>query len=159
MPRGTKARAGEAPRVVRVDSKFRWCLLHACASRELAISYRVPHTYILRKFRQDKLFVPRSLLTVSLAPVPPFQSQSLLLANTIRPNNIISSAVAVDLAGHPKLAGTRSLGTVTGIINGSGSIVAAMGEEFEFEIFIPCTSESRDRHKQQCRKLCEAVFV
>ncbi|CAM9273036.1 unnamed protein product, partial [Ectocarpus sp. 13 AM-2016] len=43
------------------------------------------------------------------------------------PNNIISSAVAVDLAGHPKLAGTRSLGTVTGIINGSGSIVAAVG--------------------------------
>ncbi|CAN0527577.1 unnamed protein product, partial [Ectocarpus sp. 12 AP-2014] len=49
------------------------------------------------------------------------------LLNTIRPNNIISSAVAVDLAGHPKLAGTRSLGTVTGIINGSGSIVAAVG--------------------------------
>ncbi|CAM9345008.1 unnamed protein product, partial [Discosporangium mesarthrocarpum] len=43
------------------------------------------------------------------------------------PNNIISSAVAVDLASHPKLAGTRSLGTVTGIINGSGSVVAALG--------------------------------
>ena len=53
------------------------------------------------------------------------------LVNTLRPNNIISSAVAVDLAGHPKLAGTRSLGTVTGIINGSGSIVAALGESLE----------------------------
>ena len=38
------------------------------------------------------------------------------------PNNIITSAVAADLAEHPSIGGnTRSLGTVTGIINGSGS--------------------------------------
>ena len=44
------------------------------------------------------------------------------------PNNIITSAVAVDLAEHPTIGGnTRSLGTVTGIINGSGSITAALG--------------------------------
>nr|AFA52603.1 hypothetical protein [Vaucheria litorea] len=44
------------------------------------------------------------------------------------PNNIISSAVAADLSSNPKLAhNTRSLGTVTGIINGSGSITAAIG--------------------------------
>lgn len=44
------------------------------------------------------------------------------------PNNIITSAVAADLAEHPSIGGnTRSLGTVTGIINGSGSITAAMG--------------------------------
>merc|ERR1719482_2633645 len=44
------------------------------------------------------------------------------------PNNIITSAVAADLADHPSIGGnTRSLGTVTGIINGSGSITAAMG--------------------------------
>ena len=44
------------------------------------------------------------------------------------PNNIITSAVAADLAEHPSIGGnTRSLGTVTGIINGSGSITAALG--------------------------------
>merc|ERR1719421_1393660 len=44
------------------------------------------------------------------------------------PNNIITSAVAADLAEHPSIGGnTRSLGTVTGIINGSGSIIAAFG--------------------------------
>merc|ERR1719337_389806 len=44
------------------------------------------------------------------------------------PNNIITSAVAADLAEHPSIGGnTRSLGTVTGIINGSGSITAAFG--------------------------------
>mmetsp|Transcript_34563 Transcript_34563/g.81568 ORF Transcript_34563/g.81568 Transcript_34563/m.81568 type:complete len:174 (-) Transcript_34563:106-627(-) len=44
------------------------------------------------------------------------------------PNNIITSAVAADLADHPSIGGnTRVLGTVTGIINGSGSITAAMG--------------------------------
>jgi len=44
------------------------------------------------------------------------------------PNNIITSAVAADLADHPSIGGsTRSLGTVTGIINGSGSITAAFG--------------------------------
>jgi len=44
------------------------------------------------------------------------------------PNNIITSAVAADLADHPSIGGnTRVLGTVTGIINGSGSITAALG--------------------------------
>lgn len=44
------------------------------------------------------------------------------------PNNIITSAVAADLADDPSIGGnTRSLGTVTGIINGSGSITAAFG--------------------------------
>ena len=43
------------------------------------------------------------------------------------PNNIITSAVAADLAEHPTVKKYRGLGTVTGIINGSGSITAAMG--------------------------------
>ena len=44
------------------------------------------------------------------------------------PNNIITSAVSADLAEHPSLKGnTKALGTVTGIINGSGSITAALG--------------------------------
>merc|ERR1712066_955232 len=47
------------------------------------------------------------------------------------PNNIITSAVAADLAEHPSIGGNaRSLGTVTGIINGSGSIIAAIGLMF-----------------------------
>ena len=45
------------------------------------------------------------------------------------PNNIITSAVAADLAEDPSLHGnTRALGTVTGIINGSGSVTAALGQ-------------------------------
>lgn len=44
------------------------------------------------------------------------------------PNNIITSAVAADLADHPSVKGNaKALGTVTGIINGSGSVVAALG--------------------------------
>lgn len=44
------------------------------------------------------------------------------------PNNIITSAVAADLASHPSVKGNnKSLGTVTGIINGSGSITASLG--------------------------------
>jgi sugar phosphate permease len=44
------------------------------------------------------------------------------------PNNIVTSAVAADLASHPSIQGNnRALGTVTGIINGSGSITAALG--------------------------------
>jgi sugar phosphate permease len=44
------------------------------------------------------------------------------------PNNIITSAVAADLAEHPSIHGnSKALGTVTGIINGSGSITAALG--------------------------------
>jgi len=44
------------------------------------------------------------------------------------PNNIITSAVAADLAVHPSVRGnSKSVGTVTGIINGCGSIVASAG--------------------------------
>jgi len=44
------------------------------------------------------------------------------------PNNIITSAVAADLASDPGILGNnRALGTVTGIINGSGSVIAALG--------------------------------
>lgn len=45
------------------------------------------------------------------------------------PNNIITSAVAADLADDPSIAGnSKALGTVTGIINGSGSVTAALGQ-------------------------------
>jgi sugar phosphate permease len=45
-----------------------------------------------------------------------------------RPNNIITSAVAADLASHPSVKGNnKSLGTVTGLINGCGSITASIG--------------------------------
>jgi sugar phosphate permease len=44
------------------------------------------------------------------------------------PNNIITSAVAADLASHPTVRGNnKSLGTVTGLINGCGSITASIG--------------------------------
>ena len=44
-------------------------------------------------------------------------------------NNISTSAVAADLAEDPSIRGNnRALGTVTGIINGSGSITAAIGQ-------------------------------
>ena len=45
-----------------------------------------------------------------------------------RPNNIITSAVAADLASHPTVKGNaKSLGTVTGLINGTGAITASIG--------------------------------
>jgi len=45
------------------------------------------------------------------------------------PNNIITSAVAADLADDPSIRGNgKALGTVTGIINGSGSVTAAFGQ-------------------------------
>lgn len=45
------------------------------------------------------------------------------------PNNIITSAVAADLADDPSIRGnSKALGTVTGIINGSGSVTAAIGQ-------------------------------
>merc|ERR1712238_225513 len=44
------------------------------------------------------------------------------------PNNIITSAVAADLASHPSVKGSnKSLGTVTGLINGCGSVTASLG--------------------------------
>ena len=45
------------------------------------------------------------------------------------PNNIVTSAVAADLAEHPSIRGSKSaLGTVVGLINGSGSFVACLGQ-------------------------------
>lgn len=45
-----------------------------------------------------------------------------------RPNNIITSAVAADLSSHPSVRGSsKSLGTVTGIINGCGGFIAGLG--------------------------------
>merc|ERR1711957_433762 len=44
------------------------------------------------------------------------------------PNNIITSAVAADLSSHPSVRGSsKSLGTITGLINGCGAITAAIG--------------------------------
>lgn len=44
------------------------------------------------------------------------------------PNNIITSAVAADLSSHPSVRGSsKSLGTVTGIINGCGGFIAGLG--------------------------------
>ena len=44
------------------------------------------------------------------------------------PNNIITSAVAADLSSHPTVKGNnKSLGTVTGLINGTGAITASVG--------------------------------
>jgi MFS transporter, OPA family, solute carrier family 37 (glycerol-3-phosphate transporter), member 1/2 len=46
----------------------------------------------------------------------------------LSPNNIITSAVAADLASHPSVRGSsKSLGTVTGLINGCGAITASLG--------------------------------
>ena len=43
------------------------------------------------------------------------------------PNNIITSAVAADLASHPFVHGSlKLLGTITGIINGAGSLVSSI---------------------------------
>jgi sugar phosphate permease len=45
------------------------------------------------------------------------------------PNNIITSAVAADLSEDPSIKGnSKAVGTVTGIINGSGSVTAALGQ-------------------------------
>lgn len=50
------------------------------------------------------------------------------LFSLFSPNNIITSAVAADLASHPTVRGNnKSLGTVTGLINGCGSITASIG--------------------------------
>ena len=52
----------------------------------------------------------------------------ILFIFSCRPNNIITSAVAADLASHPSVRGNnKSLGTVTGLINGCGSITASIG--------------------------------
>jgi len=44
------------------------------------------------------------------------------------PNNIITSAVAADLSNHPSVRGSsKSLGTVTGLINGMGAVTSSIG--------------------------------
>jgi sugar phosphate permease len=43
------------------------------------------------------------------------------------PNNVITTAVAADLASHPSVRGNKSLSTVTGIINGVASFIASIG--------------------------------
>jgi len=44
------------------------------------------------------------------------------------PNNIITSAVAADLSNHPTVRGSsKSLGTVTGLINGTGALISSVG--------------------------------
>ena len=68
------------------------------------------------------------MTTKKLFYVPP--NLFLFLCKTYyhRPNNIITSAVAADLASHPSVRGNnKSLGTVTGLINGCGSITASVG--------------------------------
>jgi hypothetical protein len=60
------------------------------------------------------------------------ESKSLIHYQTVfpslSPNNIITSAVAADLASHPSVRGNnKSLGTVTGLINGCGAITASVG--------------------------------
>jgi sugar phosphate permease len=53
---------------------------------------------------------------------------SFSLVLVFSPNNIITSAVAADLASHPSVRGNnKSLGTVTGLINGCGAITASIG--------------------------------
>jgi len=65
-----------------------------------------------------------SLGTVTLMTM--LASMGILIGG---PNNIVTSAVAADLAEHPSVKGSKSsLGTVVGLINGSGSFVAAMGQ-------------------------------
>merc|ERR1719361_163965 len=45
------------------------------------------------------------------------------------PNNIITSAICADMASHPSVKGsTKSLGTITGLINGCGAITASAGQ-------------------------------
>jgi len=53
------------------------------------------------------------------------------------PNNIITSAVAADLAD---LVGSKATGTITGIINGSGSVTAAIGQ-----LMIPVLAAAGER--------------
>ncbi|GMI06796.1 hypothetical protein TrRE_jg3746, partial [Triparma retinervis] len=79
------------------------------------------------------LFLVPCLLVFATAQddLPPLVLFSMLCLMGILvggPNNIITSAVAADLADHPSIAGSKkALGTVTGIINGSGSITASIG--------------------------------
>lgn len=67
-------------------------------------------------------------LTVRPHSRSPFFSLCAVARVPHSPNNIITSAVAADLASHPSVRGSnKSLGTVTGLINGCGSITASIG--------------------------------
>jgi len=79
------------------------------------------------------VLVPQLLLFAFYMDVMPVELLLLLLCFmgilVGGPNNIITSAVAADLADDPSIKGNnRALGTVTGIINGSGSVTAAIGQ-------------------------------
>merc|ERR1719277_2613448 len=64
----------------------------------------------------------------SLGPIPLLIMLAIMGILVGGPNNIITSAVAADLASHPSVKGSnKSLGTVTGLINGCGSITASIG--------------------------------
>ena len=64
----------------------------------------------------------------TLHPVPLLVMLCIMGILVGGPNNIITSAVAADLASHPSVRGSnKSLGTVTGLINGTGSITASIG--------------------------------
>lgn len=64
----------------------------------------------------------------TLTPVPLLAMLATMGILVGGPNNIITSAVAADLASHPSVRGNnKSLGTVTGLINGTGSITASIG--------------------------------
>eukprot|EP00815_Leptocylindrus_aporus_P004623 CAMPEP_0116068946 /NCGR_PEP_ID=MMETSP0322-20121206/11972_1 /TAXON_ID=163516 /ORGANISM="Leptocylindrus danicus var. apora, Strain B651" /LENGTH=464 /DNA_ID=CAMNT_0003556171 /DNA_START=42 /DNA_END=1436 /DNA_ORIENTATION=- len=64
----------------------------------------------------------------TLTPVPLLVMLFIMGILVGGPNNIITSAVAADLASHPSVKGNaKSLGTVTGLINGTGAITASIG--------------------------------
>lgn len=44
------------------------------------------------------------------------------------PADALTSAVSVDLGKHPSLKGKRAISTVTGIIDGTGAVGAAVGQ-------------------------------
>jgi len=71
------------------------------------------------------IFAQYSEVLPALALLPMLALMGILVGG---PNNIITSAVAADLAEHPSVRGSnKSLGTVTGLINGCGAITAAIG--------------------------------
>jgi sugar phosphate permease len=64
----------------------------------------------------------------TLSPIPLLIMLACMGILVGGPNNIITSAVAADLASHPSVLGNnKSLGTVTGLINGTGAITASIG--------------------------------
>ena len=71
------------------------------------------------------LFFPSATLAALFVLIP---LSGFLLGG---PANLISSAIASDLGNHPTIIGdSEALGTVTGIIDGTGSLGAAVGQYF-----------------------------